>query len=185
MTATLFYISLLACIISISGYSLKQNAVKYNPSIHLSMNMLNDVDDTGPVERRLTRLRSKLLPIAIGASLFLSAPNADAVIPSGSRIGGSTFRSTPSQSRKYSSKPESSAPGPSISITPIMPIPSPFFPMYGPWYNPYGFGFAPFGFGGLGVACSNVHIFMLLGGISCAVALVSIPRSHPVEENDA
>jgi uncharacterized membrane protein len=152
----LLFCCFVAFINSVASFRVQPSVMKH--SSRQILRMAEGTESGSPMELSLKKLTSKLLPAAIGASLFLNVPNADA-IPSGSRSGGSSFRSAPSSTRMYSSRSYSS--GPSVSISPVMPL-------YTPMYSPFGFGFSPFGFGGFGIMPINLNL-LILGGIAYAV----------------
>lgn len=110
-------------------------------------------------------LKSKLMPVVVGASLFLNTPDVSNAASSGGRSGGSSFRS--SSSRSYGGGGGggggyrgSTRLGGSVGYmpSPIMPI----MPMYSP------FGFSPFGFSPFGFMPINLNV-LILGGIAYAV----------------
>lgn len=108
-------------------------------------------------------LKSKVLPVVVGASLFLNAPDVTNAASSGGRSGGSSFRSS---SRSYGGgggggggyRSSTRLSGSSYGISPIMPI----MPMYSP------FGFSPFGFSPFGFMPINLNV-IILGGLAYAV----------------
>ncbi|EWM22741.1 Protein of unknown function DUF1517 [Nannochloropsis gaditana] len=108
--------------------------------------------------------------LALLALSPLGAYNAaDAAQRSGGRVGGSGFRSAPSQTRRYSAPPSRSySPGPATrGYVERVPMAVPVLP-----YGGYGYGFSPFspfGFGG-GMVTYRTGIspidVLVLGGLA-------------------
>ena len=90
----------------------------------------------------VTKIKKTLLPTIIGASLLGSPFIADAV-PSGSRSGGSSFRSSPSRSYSYSAPSARSSTRLNSGYSTPSIIAAP--PIFSPFSYGYGYGFGEFG----------------------------------------
>jgi uncharacterized membrane protein len=93
-------------------------------------------------------VKSKLLPLVVGASILVQAPSDVDALPSGSRGGGSSFRSSTRSSTSYGSSRSSTAFGSSRSsfaapTTNYYVTPSPSFYAPSPFFSPFGF-FRPY-----------------------------------------
>lgn len=108
------------------------------------------------LEKASIQINKKLIiPSILAGSLLFHSPQDANALQSGSRAGGSSFRS--SSTRSYSSSPSrsySSSPSRSYSSTTIIPYPS-FTPFYNPFYAPV-YGYNPF---------SGISNLILIGGL--------------------
>lgn len=108
-------------------------------------------------------IKRQSLPVLIGASLLLGSPFASEAARSGSRSGGSSFRSAPSyraspSSTRLSGSSTYAAPRNNIIIAPMG-----------------GYGFSPFGYGGFGGGFGFMPMFMspnvLVLGLAAYIAI--------------
>ena len=139
---------------SVESFSVRSNRI----SAKSNLQMTRDTEQSN-MDKVLNQLKSKLLPIAVGASLFLNLPSEADAASSGGRSGGSSFRSSPMRSSTRlggSSTGYSSRPSVGFSSPMIMPM-----PMYSP------FGFSPFGFGG-GFMPINFN-FLIIAGVAYVI----------------
>lgn len=128
--------------------------------VNLQMNMKN-TNNNNFIDNLKTTFQSKIMkaiPAILGTALLIGNPMDTLAASSGSRSGGSSFRSSPRSSSSYSSRPSSTRLNSGSYSSGYSVMPMPVMPMYGYGYG--GFGYSPFSFIPI-----NGNL-LLLGGIA-------------------
>lgn len=162
-------ISVLACVAN--GFLSPLQSRQFTKPV---MRMSSQVDLKDEI---LGKIKKYSVPFLVGLGLLSSPLIADAA-QSGSRSGGSSFRSSPrsSSSRLYSS-PSYSSPGYS---RPLQPYSAPMI-IPGPMISPFGYGF---GFSPLSFIPINLNV-LILGGLAYAVYTVLKNRAGGSDFSDS